>query len=189
MGARKFYENNAAKLDALGVDSVAVVDAWRKLHAPIVRFWYAAEAAFKRAAAGHTATVSCFKYAPSDDGKDVAAFLPSGRPIVYNDVHIDAEGHCSYHGNRGREHVYGGLLVENLIQSLCRDLLADSLVRLEEAGLNPVMHVHDESVCEVDGGLGAEAYEYQHHLMTILPDWAAGFPIGAAGFHGRRYRK
>jgi DNA polymerase len=72
---------------------------------------------------------------------------------------------------------------------MCRCLLADALVRVEDSGLDPVLHVHDEIVCLVPGAYGAEASGYLHEIMMTLPGWAKGFPVGAAGFHGRRYRK
>lgn len=190
----KIARGNRVDLSGLsGAERRRIVDAWRDLHAPIVRFWYAAEAAFRRAAEGRAAWVKCFQFVPADNGRDVAAFLPSGRPIVYNDVHVTPqEGRrpsLSYQGTKFREHVYGGKLVENLIQAYCRDLMADALVRAEAAGLRPVLTAHDEIVCEVPREGCADAYGELLQVMTTLPAWAAGFPIGADGWYGRRYRK
>jgi len=234
MGHAKMYANNSAALDAAGIDPKEVVDAWRKLHAPSVRFWRDCEDAFALAIGGHASRVSCFDFCPSADGLDVAIYLPAGRPIVYREARFDADkprygkqgiifhaGNtedssakptpfcphcwrtlpkpakkqpyvCQTHGEvepAMRTRTYGGKIVENLIQAMCRDLMADALVRVDDAGLSPVMHVHDEIVCEVDGAQGAVALEYLHEIMTTLPGWAAGFPVGAAGFHARRYRK
>jgi DNA polymerase len=97
--------------------------------------------------------------------------------------------HCGEVAFEWRTHVYGGKLAENLIQALCRDLLSDALVRVEAAGLGPVMHVHDEIVCEVRAGEEADAYESLCAAMLDVPSWAKGFPAGAAGWTGRRYRK
>jgi DNA polymerase len=88
-----------------------------------------------------------------------------------------------------RADVYGGKLVENLIQAYCRDLLAAALVRLERAKLPVVAHVHDEAVSEVDDDAASDAYGELLHQMTLLEPWAAGFPIGADGWTGKRYRK
>ena len=127
-----------------------------------------------------------------DDGRDVAIFLPSGRPIVYNDAQMVNDGartSLAYHGARGIEHIYGGKIVENVIQAMCRDLLADAMVRAERAGLPVVLHVHDELVCEVPAAGAREASELLHAIMLHLPEWAEGFPIGADGHAGVRYRK
>jgi DNA polymerase len=198
MGHAKMYANNSAALEAAGIDPKEVVDAWRKLHAPSVRFWRDCEDALVLAIGGRPSKVSCFDFCPSDNGRDVAVYLPSGRPIVYREARCSdtvtswgaTKSSPSFLSTKGmREHTYGGKIVENLIQAMCRDLMADALVRVDDAGLSPVMHVHDEIVCEVDGAQGAVALEYLHEIMTTLPSWATGFPVGAAGFHARRYRK
>lgn len=202
-GGAKFAETAAkmgADLEALGIDSYAAVDAWRALHAPSVKFWYDVERAFRRAIEGHSSRVSCFDFEPSSNGKDVAIFLPTGRPVVYRNAHFASEKgrrgkSIVYSGGKtGREYTYGGKLVENIIQALCREMLARALVKAERAGLNPVLHVHDEAACRVRKCERKDAAGALQDIMTSLPGWAkrgphGAFPIGAAGFEGERYRK
>ena len=76
---------------------------------------------------------------------------------------------------------------ENLVQAIARDILAAALVRLEKASYRPVMHIHDEVVCEVLANFGSQAE--MARIMTVLPDWAHGLPIAASGWEGKRYRK
>lgn len=87
------------------------------------------------------------------------------------------------------EHTYGGKITENIVQAGCRQMLARCLVMAEDAGLCPVLDVHDEIVCEVDDGELVIARHVLHDIMTSLPDWAEGFPAGADGGDGKRYRK
>ncbi|OFV81963.1 MAG: hypothetical protein A2Y78_00060 [Acidobacteria bacterium RBG_13_68_16] len=164
-----------------------IVEAWRGLHAPIVRLWAACQAAFRRAAQGRTGWAGVFQYVPSACGRHVACVLPSGRPIVYTDVHTGKD--LSYQGPIHREHVYGGLLVENAVQAYCRDLMADAWCNAERAGLNPVLTAHDEIVCEVSASVAASAEAELADIMSRVPDWARGFPVGSSGWVGRRYRK
>jgi DNA polymerase len=68
-------------------------------------------------------------------------------------------------------------------------MLADALIRAEEDGLCPVLHVHDEIVADVPASAAKDAGVHLLELMTTLPEWAEGFPAGAAGHVGKRYRK
>lgn len=88
----------------------------------------------------------------------------------------------------GKQYTYGGKLAENITQALCRDLLAYSLVTVDSAGWDIVIHVHDEQVCEVPN---TEEYSVDKlvDLMCQLPSWAKGFPLAAEGEELMRYAK
>lgn len=190
----RFARKMGVDLAAAGADPKDIVKGWRALHPAVVRFWYACQDAMARAINGVAASVGPFQFIPSDDGRDVAAIMSNGRPLVYNETRIsrDAKGRprITYQGRKAwREDLYGGKIAENLIQSECRELLAEALVEMENAGLDPVLHVHDEGVCEVPISAEAEARECIHTIMTNVPEHAEGFPLDAAGHSGTRYRK
>jgi DNA polymerase len=181
----------AQRVDVSGLGRDDIVAGWRRLHAPIVRLWYACERAFTAAANGRATYVGPWRFLPGADvdAGAIACMLPSRRLIVYADVHVDGDGCASYLGTRGRQSIYGGKLVENAVQATCRDLMADALVRAERAGLRPVLTVHDEIVCEVPACAGEEALAFLRAIMVDAPGWSAGLPIEAEGWIGKRYRK
>uniref|UniRef100_A0AB39J887 DNA polymerase I n=1 Tax=Escherichia phage phiEco273 TaxID=3239875 RepID=A0AB39J887_9CAUD len=88
----------------------------------------------------------------------------------------------------GFQYTYGGKLTENIIQALCRDILAWSMPGVESAGYEIVLSVHDELITEVPD---TDDYTTEElcALMCDLPVWAKGFPLAAEGDIMYRYRK
>lgn len=88
----------------------------------------------------------------------------------------------------GFQYTYGGKLTENIVQALCRDILAWSMPGVEDAGYEIVLSVHDELVTEVPD---TDDYTTEElcALMCDLPIWAKGFPLAAEGDIMYRYRK
>lgn len=88
----------------------------------------------------------------------------------------------------GFQYTYGGKLTENIVQALCRDILAWSMPGVEAAGYKIVLSVHDELITEVPD---TDDYTTEElcALMCDLPIWAKGFPLAAEGDIMYRYRK
>lgn len=86
-----------------------------------------------------------------------------------------------------KKETYGGKLVENIVQGISLDITAGALIRMEESGWHPVMHIHDECVAEED--IGAKTVEELCKVMCELPKWAEGLPVEADGWKGPRYKK
>lgn len=83
---------------------------------------------------------------------------------------------------------YAGRLIENIVQATAHDILRFAIKNLRAAGYHTVLHVYDEIVVEVPKGTGS--LEEVERIMMILPEWAKGWPIWAAGgWRGFRYRK
>lgn len=83
---------------------------------------------------------------------------------------------------------YGGRLTENIVQATAHDLQRCAILAHEAAGYPIVLHVYDENVSEVPTGTGNLAHF--EALMMQRPEWAADWPIKAAGgWIGKRYRK
>jgi DNA polymerase len=87
---------------------------------------------------------------------------------------------------------YGGLWTENYVQATSRSITAESLLRLEAAGLLPVLSVHDENVCEVLKSLYPDPHEAANAVYEIMiqsESWTAGIPIMVKCSAGHRYVK
>jgi len=86
-----------------------------------------------------------------------------------------------------KQALYGGRSCENIVQAIARDILAEGMFRLEDAGYPLVLTVHDENICEVPDGFGSP--EELAELMSIVPTWAEGLPVAVSAWEDKRYVK
>lgn len=124
--------------------------------------------------------------------------LPSGRKLAYPEMHVEQVEKWgklrpvlvfkSFHRFMlVDEETYGGKLVENIVQALTRDILADGLLAVDNAGLSTVAHIHDEIIAEVDQGTtDLAAFE---KLVCKTRKWSKGLPITAGAKKVIRYSK
>jgi len=179
-----------------------IVNPWRKAHPMTVAFWRALEeAAFKavqRPGQAFDARGVSFKSCP--DGF-LKCRLPSGRILYYCSPKIlpwkttwgEMKDSVTYYTVDSvtkqwrRTATYGGKLAENVTQAVCRDIMAEAMLRLEDDGYSVVLTVHDEIVVEVPEDFGS-LDEMKEIMCQPLP-WAKGFPIDAGGWRGKRYKK
>lgn len=174
-----------------------LVKAWRKANPAIVQYWADIEAAAISAVRGVPASVRNVRF--HKEGKTLFITLPSGRKLSYLGAQLiynkyDKEA-ITYKGlnqtTRKWQSVdtYGGKLVENITQAIARDLLGEAMLRLDKAGHEIVMHVHDEVVIETGDRCMETAKADIERIMQQLPDWAEGLPLKAAGFQSKFYCK
>jgi DNA polymerase len=191
------------KLPDEKADEIKVM--WRDKNPRIKQYWYDCEDAAigavrypgKTTFAGPSGRAVKYKMA----GSFLWALLPSGRCLCYPYAKLklratpwgeerEAIHYMTVDSTSNKwveDHTYGGKLVENNTQAICRDLLADALLRSEAADYPVVLHVHDEVVSEVPKGFG-DLKEFES-LCAKTPAWAAGLPVVAKGWRGERYRK
>lgn len=161
-----------------------LVNQWREASPNIVRFWARLDDAFYNGGV-------CGRIRVDVDDRVRRVLLPSGRSIVYRDVkkkwvmtEYGPKPRLVYTDpRRGPTETYGGRLTENVTQAVARDILAEALVRLEDAGYETIGHVHDE--CLV-AGEDIAGVTYQ---MTRPTSWSRGLPIDCAAFVAKRYKK
>lgn len=183
--------------DSCGVTADHVVRTYRREHPAVVRGWHDLNRAALAAAGGADAAACRARFYQL--GSCLVMELPSGRKLVYRDARIEmvVPGFCAAfglppipkpavtyrHPHGYRKALYGGIIMENLVQGTTRDLLVDELVRAEASGFEPCMHVHDEDICE-----SCSAEEHAVH-MSRAPGWAERFPVLCEAFRADRYYK
>ena len=205
MGAETFRKNC---IDMWGFDpgeelAEEAVAAYRAQNYKIVELWHMLQAAVMSAVAvpGRVYHVNGCKI--TKRGGYLWIVLPSGRPLAYPSPTISprktpwgeyrdavtAWATNSYTRKWEKRALYGGLLTENIVQALSRDIMTDALLRVEQHGYTPLFSVHDEVVSETTDKDSLEEFT---QLMSQVPKWAekaGGLPISVDTWAGYRYRK
>lgn len=180
-----------------------LVRSWRAANPAITAFWWAVDQAIKTAIVresetrldtipGAARTLLRFAYRAGT----LMIRLPSGRSLVYPGTRLETSPERSgeiitYYGTDAakkwtRIESYGPKFVENIVQAVSRDILADAMRRSGREGYRIIAHVHDEVIIEAfPEGSADEVCE----LMGQGPDWAEGLYLTAEGFESRFYRK
>lgn len=173
MGASRFISTAKAQLgmDIGAAEADNIVKSFRKANKGITDLWSLLGAKICR---------------PGRQSME----LPSGRIIRYFDVFNDSE---NWRGRveRGGPAVklYGGHLTENLTQATARDVIADSILKVERAGMPVVLHVHDEIVTCVREEDAKDALRELTRIMSTSPEWAPDLPVGVESKISKRYWK
>ena len=182
-----------------------IVNRWRDTNPKIRDLWYAFDsAAVQVITCGGSVRVKCCTLSREYDSTNgttcLTILLPSGRKLYYvnPDIGENRWGNpsISYMGmdqstkKWKRIETYGGKLVENVVQAIARDCLAQAIDHLEASGYPVVFHVHDEVVIDIEPYADDETM--LNNVVTIMANpipWAVGLPLGAEGWVGKFFKK
>jgi DNA polymerase len=173
-----------------------LVISWRRANPNIVRLWHDVEDAALKAVCDSCAVklphglefigMLGFLFIRLPSGRRLSYVRPQIVPGPYGDQ-VAYFGMDQTSKKWKRIPTYGGKLVENIVQAIARDCLAEAMLRLDEAGYNIVMHVHDEVVLDMPCGVGS--LEEACEIMGRPLAWAPGLPLRADGFEAEFYQK
>ncbi len=216
LGAGRFVENEeTGELESTGLlgyaqnmgvamteaEAELAVKAFRDTHKAVTAYWRVLE----------KAAIDCVRVGkPTRAGRlvfDMASpdvlrlTLPSGRALTYwyprletkpspwgEQVKLTFEGVVD--GRWRRTETYYGRLIENAVQAIARDILANGLILALEAGLDVRMHVHDQIVAVVPKASAEADLARLISCMTARPAWADGdLLLAAEGVLTRVFQK
>lgn len=86
-------------------------------------------------------------------------------------------------------YTHGGKLIENVVQAISRDILAEGMLKSAEAGMQIVLHVHDEIATLSKDTSESPGLPELRAIMSATPLWCPGLPLDADGYQGSYYRK
>ena len=182
-----------------------IVSRWREANKRIRDLWYSMDnAAVQVITQGGSVGINGLLLAREYDyNQSTDCFtiqLPSGRKLYYVSPGIGenqwGNPSISYMGmdqktkRWKRIETYGGKLVENCVQAIARDCLADTIERLEAAGLPVIFHIHDEVVIDIAPWADEDTMlDTVVNIMRQPIPWAADLPLNADGWVGTFFKK
>ena len=179
-----------------------IVNRWRDANKRIRDLWYSMEAAAVQVIqTGQPVGLRSLVLAREMDAGNNLDFLtirlPSGRKLYYAHPSLGqnqwGKPSITYMGMDQTTkkwkliETYGGKLVENCVQAIARDCLAEAIERLEAANYPVVFHVHDEVVVECTAERAS--LDDIAAIMGQPVSWAPDLPLGADGWVGAFYKK
>ena len=115
--------------------------------------------------------------------------LPNGLMIRYPDLHLNTEETKSqyvYKSRKGPVSIWGGSLVENVVQALARIVVGEQMLKIRER-YKIALTVHDAAVIVVPEAEKDEALAYIVECMSVAPGWARGLPVTCEAHYGQSY--
>lgn len=176
-----------------------IVRRWRNANPEICALWYTLQNALRESTKRGVCRVKCggayltFKY----DGCNACIVLPSGRALFYRNLRTDPMGNSFSYSDYSKngefpttEYVWGGVLTENVVQAIARDVIVDIMLRCRELStfedLTLIGTVHDE-VWYLS--CNENALNILLAQMSEPISWADGLVTCGDGFIYERYIK
>lgn len=199
MGPDKFQATLKIGMGGISVDmpidtAKSAVNTYRHKYHMIAHLWKECHVALGHMASGHEVEIGK-GVVLLGDGDGVK--LPNGTMIRYPNLRKLPDG-FEYDGRYGPVKIYGGKMVENIVQALARIVVFDQMAKIDQemrkcdnpdadARYKVALTVHDEVVCVVPKATGSWALKFMLEEMSKPPKWCADLPVSCEGDIGNSY--
>ncbi len=163
-----------------------LVNLYREVNHEVVKLWRECDQALKDIAswpqekpAYYLGKVKCVLVTPE------GLRLPNGLYIRYPNLELKKDGY-TYASRRGEVSIWGGAVVENVVQALARIVIGEQMVTINTK-YRPLLTVHDAVVCVAPEKHAHEALGFIMQTMNKAPEWAEGLPVTCEGNFGKNY--
>lgn len=197
MGAEKFKNTLKIGMGGISVDveldeAKRVVTLYRNTYSRIAQLWNEANKALEKMAQGHEYALDVgMQLLCTNEGIQ----LPNHTMIRYANLRKTPDG-FEYDGRYGPVKIYGGKVVENVVQALARIVVFDQMAKIDQqmrqrdrtdGRYKVVLTVHDEVVCIVPESAEAWCKELMVGEMSTPPRWCSDLPVSCECESGNNY--
>ena len=171
-------------------DCKDIVDLYRQTNDNIIRLWRDGDEALGKIAEWGQKTKPEW-YGKHECVKIVQGgfLLPNGLKIQYPELKSvieDNKHQYIYKSRKGPVSLWGGTVVENVVQALARIIVGQQMLEIQKR-YKVVLTVHDAAVCVVPAGEVQEAIGFITQVMSIAPEWARGLPVACEAKYANSY--
>jgi DNA polymerase len=111
--------------------------------------------------------------------------LPNKLFIRYPDLRLSDKKYI-YKSRKGITSIWGGAMVENIVQALARIIVGEQMLQIRER-YRPVLTVHDAAVIVAPKEEVQEAVAFITEVMSTPPEWAKSLPVACETKYGQSY--
>jgi len=166
-----------------------IVGVYRDNNSSIIALWREADRMLENMIDGKIKKPIAFgEYECVHYDKD-GIILPNGFRIRYPNlrrVTKDDKTQIVYDSRKGEVSIWGGAVVENVVQALARIVVGTQMCEINNK-YRVALTVHDAAVVVADADDVDDAIEFVTSVMSKAPDWAKGLPVACEAKVGVTY--
>jgi len=169
-----------------------VVKLYRDKYPMIARLWKDGQAALEAIANDREYYLGTAQLKCNAEG----IHLPNGMKVIYPELRKSDDGNYEYKNRYGFTKIYGGKLIENVVQALARIVVFDQMAKIDQTlrkndkpnkRAKVVLTVHDEVVACVPDEDAAKCMVMMMDFMKQAPSWCSDLPVACEADIGKSY--
>ena len=167
-----------------------LVSVYRNINSKVIDLWRECEEALRDIASWPNGKE------PYPIGQHDALYATPQGIKLPNDLYIkypgltwdtsEAKSKFIYKSRRGFISIWGGSVVENVVQALARIIIGEQMLEINKK-YRPVLTVHDAVVNVIPETEIDSAIKFIIDTMSTPPDWATGLPVACEAHFGDSY--
>lgn len=195
LGKDKFRNTLKVSTPSVELDEMEaerIVKLYRSKYSKIVDLWSAAGDALPKITNGYDYD---FGVGVRLHTTPYGIKLPNDMLIRYPNLRKSDDSYL-YDSRKGPVKIYGGKVVENVVQALARIVVFDQMAKIDqefrrkdtpEKRFKVALTVHDEIVAVVPEDEQQWALDFMVQVMSTPPKWAADLPVACEGDFAKTY--